>query len=151
MRCSFWWLMGVKKFVYWIVLNHLKNIWLQEDRDTRASELRSQKWSRYVIEKSHPFSHKDRGDCTKWKKITPFSQRRARRPFSIAVFTCTVTSSIASSGTRSTSHLFYWTLVQSLPGFVNDWVAGWTLDGGMWNCWNKRNCWRWLASWQFGC
>ena len=98
--------MDFQRIVYLIVLNHLKNIWLQEDRDTRASELRSQKWSRYKIEeKKHPFPHKGRGDSTK-SKVTPFSQRRARRPFSIAVFTCTVTTSIASSGTRSTYHLF---------------------------------------------
>ena len=60
--------MGAKKIVFWIVLNHLKNIWLQEDRDTRASELRSQKWSRYHLRgsdwKVNPFL-KGSGDCAK--------------------------------------------------------------------------------------
>ena len=139
MNCSFGWLMDFQRIVYLIVLNHLKNIWLQEDRDTRASELRCQKWSRYLWEnssfffgKNHPFSQ--RQVRLNQIKSHPFSQRRARQPFSIAAFTCTVTTCTASSGTRSTSLVFL-----SNSGPVIAWFCHW-LSGKMntWSMW----CWK---------
>ena len=65
------------KVTYWAVLDSLKSllgmysiiwIWLQDDLDTRASKLRSQKWSRYHLRgsdwKVNPFL-KGSGDCAK--------------------------------------------------------------------------------------
>ena len=50
------------------VFNYLRIIWLQDDLDTRASKLRSQKWSRYHLRgsdwKVNPFL-KGSGDCAK--------------------------------------------------------------------------------------
>ena len=57
----------LKKFIG-NVFNYLKIIWLQDDLDTRASKLRSQKWSRYHFRgsdwKVNPFL-KGSGDCAK--------------------------------------------------------------------------------------
>ena len=65
------------KVTYWAVLDSLKSllgmysiiwIWLQDDLDTRASKLRSQKWSRYHLRgsdwKVNPFLKGSR-DCAK--------------------------------------------------------------------------------------
>ena len=57
----------LKKFIG-NVFNYLKIIWLQDDLDTRASKLRSQKWSRCHLRgsdwKVNPFL-KGSGDCAK--------------------------------------------------------------------------------------